>query len=114
MKNEILYGLIFDDKLIAIGGLNIDPYSSENSLVRVRHLYVSKKYRRNNIGRILLDKILTYARGRFLRVRLYSDNIESGKFYISCGFSESVEEHGNYSLELKYYFPVNVSSRTSS
>ena len=44
-ENEILFGIKSANRLIAIGGLNIDPYIADPSIGRVRHVYVSKEFR---------------------------------------------------------------------
>ena len=41
---EFLYGVISNNKCIAIGGLNIDPYQNYENVGRIRHLYVAKAY----------------------------------------------------------------------
>nr|WP_235190072.1 GNAT family N-acetyltransferase [Bacillus gaemokensis] len=39
---------------MALGGLNIDPFSSEQEIGRLRRFYVSRDYRRKGIGKLLL------------------------------------------------------------
>ncbi|RQW23109.1 GNAT family N-acetyltransferase [Bacillus sp. C1-1] len=50
-----------------MGGLNKDLFSNELSIERLRRYYVSKKYRRNGIGRFLVKKIIDEAK-RYCKV----------------------------------------------
>lgn len=88
-KGEILFG-IFDFALcVGIGGLNIDPYVNDSSLGRVRHLYISKKYRRMGLATQLIEKIIEVAKKHFTKLRLYTNNPSAALFYESLGFVKS-------------------------
>ncbi|MFP5111952.1 GNAT family N-acetyltransferase [Bacillaceae bacterium C204] len=90
-KGEGLYG-VFNDKgvLIAIGGMNIDPYSNDPEIGRLRRFYVLKEYRRKGIGRFLVNQILFAARRTFKKVVLHTDTDDGDWFYTSLGFSKSI------------------------
>ncbi|WBX82318.1 GNAT family N-acetyltransferase [Virgibacillus salarius] len=84
---EGLFG-VFDEGgiLIAIGGLNNDPFSNEQSIGRLRRFYVSKSYRRNGIGSLLLKKIILEAKQYYQILVLHTDTEQGDKFYVSFGF----------------------------
>ena len=84
---ESLYGVFNkEDVLIAIGGLNIDPFSNEQKMGRLRRFYVSKDYRRNGLGRLLLKKIICDAKNYYKVLVLHTDTEQADKFYNSFGF----------------------------
>ncbi|KAA3604059.1 MAG: GNAT family N-acetyltransferase [Calditrichaeota bacterium] len=103
-KGEILFGIFDSDLCIGIGGLNIDPYVNDEKLGRVRHLYISKKYRRMGLATRLLEKIISFAQNHFTRLRLYTDNPSAALFYESLGFVKSngiKETHIYFFVEAK-------------
>ncbi|WP_410256876.1 GNAT family N-acetyltransferase [Bacillus cereus] len=100
-EGECLYGVFEEEVLIGIGGLNQDVYTKDATLGRLRRFYISKKYRRNGVGNILLNKILSHAKEYFHIVVLYTDTEQGSQFYISNGFIKSEEYKGsNYYLKL--------------
>jgi len=84
---ERLYG-VFDDKniLVAIGGLNVDPYSEDSRVGRLRRFYVSANYRRTGVGSNLLKAIIARARTHFKVMVLHTDTEHGDRFYLSHGF----------------------------
>jgi GNAT superfamily N-acetyltransferase len=72
--------------LIAIGGLNQDPYSNSMRVGRLRRFYVSKKYRRMGIGKKLVETIIDYSREYHDDIVLNTDSDQADKFYTSLGF----------------------------
>ncbi len=88
---ESLYGLFNKEGvLIAIGGLNIDPFSNDEKVGRLRRFYVSNDYRRNGIGRLLLSQIIYDAKNFFKVLVLYTDTEQGDKFYNSLGFQRKI------------------------
>ncbi|MFS0594028.1 GNAT family N-acetyltransferase [Cytobacillus horneckiae] len=71
-EGEGLYGVYKEDRLIAIGGINIDPYAFQSSIGRLRRFYVSKN-----------------ARGGFKVIVLHTDTAGAADFYTSFGFIKS-------------------------
>lgn len=55
---ENLLGFYADGLLIGVCGLNQDPYMTSVRAGRLRHLYVGIKWRRRQVGKILLREIL--------------------------------------------------------
>ena len=76
-------------ELIGIGGLTIDPYLNDKNIGRIRRFYVSKSFRRQGVGNLLLQEILNYARGFFKVVVLRTDTYPADQFYVSFGFKKT-------------------------
>lgn len=85
---ELLLAARSDGRLIGICGLNRDPYAASERVGRVRHLYVMAAFRRQGIGRRLLDEIIAAARGTYDRLHLRTDSQEAARFYEGLGFQE--------------------------
>ncbi len=102
-RGESFYGVFLGDKCVAIGGLNIDPYSNMSTLGRVRHLYVSKKHRRKGLAKLLLKEILKAAEGNFQQVRLYTPSKSASQLYERFGFTKSLKEHESHIIEVWYH-----------
>jgi GNAT superfamily N-acetyltransferase len=86
---EALYGIYNKEKvLLAVGGLNIDPFSNETSVGRVRRFYVKKEYRQNGLGKLLLQQIITEAKVHFQVLVLHTDTEQAAQFYQRLGFTK--------------------------
>lgn len=83
---EILLAVFADDALAAVGGLNRDPYTTAAGVGRIRHVYVSKPFRRLGAGRLLLDALLANAHHHFTTVRLRTTDDDAAQFYEAYGF----------------------------
>jgi len=90
---EALFALRIEGRLVGVCGLNVDPYSAEPRLGRVRHLYVLSAYRRRGIGRQLVARVIATARGRFDRLRLSTRNPEAAQLYERMGFGSAEAAH---------------------
>ncbi|MGE6256789.1 GNAT family N-acetyltransferase [Heyndrickxia sporothermodurans] len=101
-RGEALYGVFNEEGiLIAIGGLNQDPYSNESSIGRVRRFYVSKAFRKNGVGRLLLERIISEARKHYRAIVLHTDMTQADQFYTSLGFvKKSNLKHATHYLKL--------------
>ncbi|USK52554.1 GNAT family N-acetyltransferase [Bacillus sp. CMF12] len=99
---ESLYGLFNKEAvLIAIGGLNIDPFSNDEKVGRLRRFYVSKDYRRNGLGKLLLNQIIYDAKHFYKVLVLHTDTEQGDKFYTSLGFSkENIYPNSTHYLSL--------------
>ncbi|MBT2690921.1 GNAT family N-acetyltransferase [Bacillus sp. ISL-47] len=75
-------------KIVAIGGLNQDPYSNEPNIGRLRRFYVASSYRRIGVGKELLGPILTYAKENFDLIVLHTDTEKADTFYRANGFKK--------------------------
>lgn len=98
---EALFGVYHEDRLVAIGGLNQDPYVPEQERGRVRHVYVLSAWRRRGIGRLLMERIIEEARRHFrvLALRTFTD--EADRFYRSIGFRVKHGHAATHTLDLQ-------------
>lgn len=86
-QGEALYGIYDEEKkLVAVGGLNVDPSSSGTG--RVRRFYVKKECRNEGIGTLLLKQIILDARRSFGALVLNTDTVKADHFYTSFGFTK--------------------------
>jgi GNAT superfamily N-acetyltransferase len=92
----------FDDNLnlIAIAGLNIDPYSDDGSTARIRHLFVLKRARRMGVASDLVKQLLNHAKGRFDVIRLRTDTHSGALFYEAIGFHRSPSATSTHEIRL--------------
>lgn len=87
-EGEVLYG-VWDQHshLVAIGGINRDPYSDKAGVGRLRRFYISPGARRQGIGTKLLKQIVEHARGHFKEIVVRTDSANADAFYRANGFS---------------------------
>jgi GNAT superfamily N-acetyltransferase len=98
---EALYGVFNKMGIpVAIGGLNIDPFSNQPKVGRLRRFYVSRTYRRIGLGSLLLKRIILDAENYNIIV-LHTDTEEADRFYRALGFSkDSTFPKSTHSLNL--------------
>jgi ribosomal protein S18 acetylase RimI-like enzyme len=77
--------------MLGVCGLNVDPYTTQPNVGRVRHLYVLNTYRRLGIGRHLVTEVMEAARGRFDSLRLRTGNPAAAQLYERLGFRRGVD-----------------------
>ncbi len=88
-RGEGLFGVANEEGLlIAIGGLNKDPFSDEKFVGRLRRFYVSKEYRRNGVGSFLVKRIVAEAKKHYKILVLHTDTEQADTFYTTIGFSK--------------------------
>jgi GNAT superfamily N-acetyltransferase len=87
---EALFEASIEGRLIGLCGLNIDPYTAEPRVGRVRHLYVLSAHRQRGIGRQLVEAVIGAARGPFDRLRLRTGNPAAARLYEGLGFHRSI------------------------
>lgn len=87
-SGEALFG-VFNEKgeLVAIGGINQDPFSNRH-IGRLRRFYVRKKYRRKGIGTLLVNRIINDAKINFKALVLNTDTEQANQFYVAIGFAK--------------------------
>lgn len=84
---ESLYGVFNKEGLlVAIAGLNIDPFSNAEKIGRLRRFYVCKDYRRYGIGSVLLNTIIDNAKRHYETLVLHTDTEQAEHFYVTFGF----------------------------
>ena len=99
-SGEALFAARIEGRLVGVCGLNVDPYSAEPRLGRVRHLYVLSAYRRRGIGRQLVAEVIAAARGRFDHLRLSTGNPVAARFYERLGFRSAEAAHCTHTLDV--------------
>lgn len=88
-NGEALFGVFSEnDDLIAIGGVNTNPYSNIKGVGRLRRFYVLKDYRRRGIGELLVKRIIKEAANSYNKLVLHTDTKQGSAFYLALGFSE--------------------------
>jgi GNAT superfamily N-acetyltransferase len=83
---EALFIAIEGERVVGVCGLNRDPYLSDQTVGRIRHLYVAVDHRRKGIGSRLVQTIMELARRHFARLRLRTGSPDADRFYRSLGF----------------------------
>ena len=84
-RGEALFGAWHGRDLAGVCGLNIDPYVEGRGQGRVRHLFVSARYRRNGLGRMLVETVIDRARQYFTVLNTRAPR-EAFVFYERLGF----------------------------
>jgi len=77
-------------RLVGVCGLNIDPYTSDRSVGRIRRLYVREEFRNIGVGRQLVQAVIATAQSRFDSLRVRTENPEAASFYERLGFRRRV------------------------
>lgn len=98
-SGEILLQVRGDGGLVAVGGLNVDPYLDDPTVGRIRHVYVLPSARRSGVGSLLVRTLVWHARGRFSRVRLRVGTPRGGPFYEALGFSPIDEPNATHEVD---------------
>ena len=86
---EKLWSIYVDNNIVALGGLNKDPYIDNDEIGRVRHVYVSENYRGQGLSKILLKLIIDEAKKHFKTLRLSTKNPIAASLYESMGFEKT-------------------------
>lgn len=84
---EALFEVRSDGRLVAIGGLNLDPYRPEGSVGRLRRLFVRPAFRGCGIGRALVQALEARAADTFDELRLFTDSERAARFYEQLGYA---------------------------
>lgn len=84
---EVLLGGWMGDALVAIGGINIDPYAGDSRVGRLRHLYVGAAHRRHGVGRKMVAALVRAAAPHFDELHLRTDTDAAARFYERLGFT---------------------------
>jgi GNAT superfamily N-acetyltransferase len=98
---EALFGVCADRLLVAVGGLNRDPYLKDGETGRVRHVYVRTAWRRQGVGSLLVRRIVEEARPHYRRLTLRTLKPAAARFYRALGFrTEPPVPHATHYLDL--------------
>ncbi|GAB3263038.1 GNAT family N-acetyltransferase [Chitinimonas naiadis] len=83
-EGEAFFAVWIDDRLVGIGGLNRD--CDDDTLGRVRRVYVHPDARSHGVGHALLAVIEQHAMQHFKRLVLYTNAVPAMHFYESHGY----------------------------
>jgi GNAT superfamily N-acetyltransferase len=83
---ECFVGGYVGGHLVAVGGLNRDPFIDPHRIGRLRHLFVSRRYRRQGVGSAIVDHLLRQARSHFAELHLRTESTHAASFYVRLGF----------------------------
>ena len=99
-KGEFLLGVYVEGRLVAVGGLNKDPYADIEGIGRLRHVYVTSSARRLGIGTLLVEQITREAASAFSILRLRTTTAEAAMFYERLGFRTTSDEAATHVIDL--------------
>jgi GNAT superfamily N-acetyltransferase len=97
---ELLLGAFTGGHLVAIGGLNQDPYQSSGTIGRLRHVYVLANARRRGTGTLLVREIIYKAKAAVSVVRLRTTKNEAAAFYVRLGFTTINDQSATHIIRL--------------
>jgi len=83
----MLCGHLDQGQLVAVGGLNLDPFAGRPDMGRVRRVYVRAAWRGQGIGCALVTRLVEDARKSFSCVRLRAENADAARLYERIGFA---------------------------
>ena len=86
-RGESLWVSEQDARILAVGGINVDPYFDLPSLGRIRHLYVHPEFRRRGIGRQLIQVIEGSGSEYFETFQLFTAGVAASRFYEALGYA---------------------------
>lgn len=95
-RNEQLYQVRIEGQIVAIGGINNNPYEEKGKTGRIRHVYILPEYRRKGIGRTLILHLLKMMQGKYERITLRTDTKDASIFYESLGFEKVKSRHSSH------------------
>lgn len=84
---EALCGHLDQGLLVAVGGLNCDPFARRPDMGRIRRVYVRPAWRNKGIGQALVTALVDQARTHFRCVRLRAENAGAARLYERMGFA---------------------------
>lgn len=82
---ELINAAFDGDRMVGVGGRNIDPYLDDERITRVRHVYVHPDYRGRGVGRLLMEPIMADPEARFDIINCRATP-KSFAFYEALGF----------------------------
>lgn len=99
LEGEALLAAFIEGELVAVGGLNRDPYLKDGT-GRIRHVYVRKAWRKSGVGKQLVATLVTMARRNFPVLRLRASDEAACKFYDEIGFDRFSEDTATHRMPL--------------
>jgi GNAT superfamily N-acetyltransferase len=83
---ECLMGGFDHSRLVAVGGLSVDPFAGDPCIGRIRRVFVRREWRRKGIGRKLVSALVEDAKLNFQCARLRAENRDAARLYERLGF----------------------------
>jgi GNAT superfamily N-acetyltransferase len=96
---EKLFGCMDQAALVAIGGLNQDPFDGRGGIGRIRRVYVRPAWRNQGIGQALVHTLVENARTSFTALHLRTDNPTAARLYERIGFTRSLALNATHVLD---------------
>ena len=96
---EKLFGCMDQSALVAIGGLNQDPFDGRRGIGRIRRVYVRPAWRNQGIGQALVHTLVEHARTSFTALHLRTDNPSAARLYERIGFTRSLALNATHVLD---------------
>ena len=84
---EALLAARVDRALVGVCGLNLDPYAGDETIGRVRRLYVLEACRGRGVGRLLVQAVIRFAWPRFRVLRARTENPAAGRLFQRLEFT---------------------------
>lgn len=95
---ETLCGHLDQGLLVAVGGLNRDPFAGHAEVGRIRRVYVRPAWRGKGIGTALVRTLIEEARRSFACVRLHAENPGAARLYERLGFEPIADPSATHVL----------------
>ena len=83
---ETLCGHLDQGLVVAVGGLNCDPFAGRPDTGRIRRVFVRRAWRNKGVGRALVSALIDEAQSHFRCVRLRAENEDAARLYERMGF----------------------------
>ena len=93
---EILVAAYFGEELAAVGGITEDFVDSR--WLRMRRFYVRPQFRRQGVGKAMVDDLLLVALPLGRRIALYSETPQGAAFWEAQGFIPIDRENTTHAL----------------
>jgi GNAT superfamily N-acetyltransferase len=108
---ETLCGHMENGLLVAVGGLNRDPFAGRAEVGRIRRVYVRAAWRGKGIGAALVTALIQDARRDFTCVRLRAENPGATRLYERLGFKPIADPSATHVLTFDSVANAAESSR---
>jgi len=97
---EGFFGVFEGDELVAVAGLNRDPFVDDSGVGRIRRVYVRAAWRGRGIATELVASLIEKSRAHFHRVRLHAISPDAARIYERLGFVPCSEDGVTHDLLL--------------
>jgi GNAT superfamily N-acetyltransferase len=98
-SGEVLCGCLDGGNLVAVGGVNRDPFLDDPRIGRIRRVYVRPAWRNHKLGTALVLWLLDFARPSFEVVRLRAENPGAARLYERLGFLRIDDPNATHILQ---------------